>query len=807
MPPANTFTHDGQSHADIGLQTVLSALAAGGIGVWEIRDTVPVSIVADAQYRLLHHIPHDNVCSLEELILSVHGTSRPAVLFAIQSVLSERVNAAYDIVYRIGGPENKWVRSTGKAFFDEQRTLISFTGISKEVAANDAAGDNSTVAQEHANALQEARDNFRTIVEQAPVAMSLLLGPEFVVAITNRRHLKYWGRTEYEALGRPIFDVLPEVKGQGFDVLLKNVYNTGEGYSAFGVPVVLRRNGRLETTYASFVYEAYRNADGVIAGVMVVVTEVTEQVMARKKLEESEARYRSVINAAPIAIGIFVGREMMIAQPNKAFNDIMGKGDTIEGKQLREAMPEWLSEEQSMLQTLDDVYTSGKKFAAAAKQIKIMYDGVLTSHYYDFSCTPLFDDKGVVYAILQIMTDVTWQTMAMESVEQAEASLRGAVELAELGTWHLDVGSGIFEYSLRLREWCGFTDHEIITIEKADSVIVGNDVKLVEDAMNEAISSGGEKPYNVEFTVVSKTGGRKRIIHAQGITFFNDEGIAVKVSGTAQDVTEQRQIQMALEQEVLLRTDELQQTNERLIHSNEELAQYAYVASHDLQEPLRKIRIFSGMLGNKGGMNESDTALVQKIVQSSDRMTMLINDLLEFSRLLRSDELMQPVDLSVIMAAVVTDFELMIREKNATVSIGPLPVVSAVSLQVNQLFYNLFSNAMKFTAPGKDPLISISAEEIQMQEVLQYILKPFLFSSYYRITITDNGIGFDTRYSEQIFEVFKRLHTKDVYPGSGVGLALCRRIVANHNGYLYVTSEPGKGSSFQIIFPAVQKET
>ena len=136
-----------------------------------------------------------------------------------------------------------------------------------------------------------------------------------------------------------------------------------------------------------------------------------------------------------------------------------------------------------------------------------------------------------------------------------------------------------------------------------------------------------------------------------------------------------------------------------------------------------------------------------------------------------------------------------------------MPVVSAVSLQVNQLFYNLFSNAMKFTAPGKDPLISISAEEIQMQEVLQYILKPFLFSSYYRITITDNGIGFDTRYSEQIFEVFKRLHTKDVYPGSGVGLALCRRIVANHNGYLYVTSEPGKGSSFQIIFPAVQKET
>jgi light-regulated signal transduction histidine kinase (bacteriophytochrome) len=275
-----------------------------------------------------------------------------------------------------------------------------------------------------------------------------------------------------------------------------------------------------------------------------------------------------------------------------------------------------------------------------------------------------------------------------------------------------------------------------------------------------------------------------------------------------------------LEKEVRLRTeelalmnaelgetnDELAETNERLINSNEELAQYAYVASHDLQEPLRKILIFSEVLCNHTGLSEEDSRLVRKISQSSQRMSLLIRDLLEFSRLLNSEKLMRPVKLSQVIAAVVNDFEITIAEKNAVIEIGELPVIEAVNLQMNQLFYNLMSNSLKFTNPDKAPRIKISSRILTADEVADNLQKPNQQFVSHEITFTDNGIGFESKYSEQIFEVFKRLHGREIYPGSGIGLALCRRIVSNHNGHLFVNSEPDSGTSFHIILPEKQHE-
>jgi light-regulated signal transduction histidine kinase (bacteriophytochrome) len=272
-------------------------------------------------------------------------------------------------------------------------------------------------------------------------------------------------------------------------------------------------------------------------------------------------------------------------------------------------------------------------------------------------------------------------------------------------------------------------------------------------------------------------------------------------------------LQLSLEQEVELRTEELlslneelgtaneelNDTNKQLLHSNEELAQYAYVASHDLQEPLRKIRLFSGMLENQESLPAENRPMVSKIAQSAERMSLLIRDLLDFSRLLKSEAHMKPVDLSAILHNVISDFELTIEEKKASVRIGRLPVIEAVGLQMNQLFYNLLSNALKFVRPDIAPEIVIDAQVMDHEEVGQYISSPLLYSNYYRITFSDNGIGFDPKYAEQIFEVFKRLHGRHAYPGSGIGLALCKRIITNHNGHVYVQSEVNRGTAFHII--------
>ena len=249
------------------------------------------------------------------------------------------------------------------------------------------------------------------------------------------------------------------------------------------------------------------------------------------------------------------------------------------------------------------------------------------------------------------------------------------------------------------------------------------------------------------------------------------------------------------------KNEQLIQANNDLSRSNQDLSEYAYVASHDLQEPLRKIRIFSDMLLGSTQIVAKDRFLASKINSAAERMNVMIRDLLNYSKVLKSDIVFETVDLSEIAKAVLSDFEVSIQETRAEITIGKLPLIDAVKLQMNQLFYNLLGNALKFTAPGQAPVIEISVNDLSNKDVRRYIRKPDPAVQYLLIRFADHGIGFDIKDAEQIFEVFKRLYTRETYQGSGIGLALCRRIVLNHGGGLFAESEPGKGSTFNIILP------
>lgn len=258
-----------------------------------------------------------------------------------------------------------------------------------------------------------------------------------------------------------------------------------------------------------------------------------------------------------------------------------------------------------------------------------------------------------------------------------------------------------------------------------------------------------------------------------------------------------------LERLVELRTDELKKANIDLNIVNQNLEQFAYVASHDLQEPLRKINMFSAILQDKyaNELNETGVRNLGIIRNAATRMSTLIQDLLAFSRVSRQDHLFEKVDLLQVFQQAIGDLDVLIQQKNATIDYDSLCCVKGISLHMTQLFQNLFSNALKFSKADVSPVIRVTtrlmdAEEVGANPQLQN------GTTYCEIKIQDNGIGFSSTYVRKIFVIFQRLHGRGEYEGSGIGLALCQKIVTAHNGIIYAESEENQGATFTVILPA-----
>lgn len=256
-----------------------------------------------------------------------------------------------------------------------------------------------------------------------------------------------------------------------------------------------------------------------------------------------------------------------------------------------------------------------------------------------------------------------------------------------------------------------------------------------------------------------------------------------------------------LEQKVEKRTEELKQANKNLEVSNAELQQYAFIASHDLQEPLRKIITFTRIIEERF-LEKTPAAMeyMSKIITSSERMRTLINDLLNYSSI-SVDPKFIFTDLTKIVNQALVDLEVSISEKNARIEVDDLPVIEVVPEQITQVFQNIISNALKFSKKDVTPFIKISGELVQKKSAKS---KPSANGEYCRITITDNGIGFDEMYLDKIFSMFQRLHGKSEYKGTGIGLSITKKIIENHNGLITAKSKEEEGSTFIIILPVNQ---
>ena len=266
----------------------------------------------------------------------------------------------------------------------------------------------------------------------------------------------------------------------------------------------------------------------------------------------------------------------------------------------------------------------------------------------------------------------------------------------------------------------------------------------------------------------------------------------------SKEIEIRKEAQENLELKVAERTAELITKNEELEFRNHELQQFSWVVSHDLKEPLRKIALFTKIIKERY-LTDDEKAVdyADRTVRASERMSCLIKDLLDYSRL-SSEVIAEPTDMNAILQEVISDFDYLIEEKQAVITVSDLPSIKSVSSQIRQVFQNLVSNSLKFSRPEVTPEISITSEIIEEKS---FDSKAVPDGKFCRITVKDNGIGFDESYLNKIFIIFQSLNDRKSYEGTGIGLAIAKKIIEKHNGLITAKSKEGQGSSFIMVLP------
>jgi len=290
---------------------------------------------------------------------------------------------------------------------------------------------------------------------------------------------------------------------------------------------------------------------------------------------------------------------------------------------------------------------------------------------------------------------------------------------------------------------------------------------------------------------------------ANDISRKSEEAYRALAADLEQQVLQRTKALATANLELVALNSELSQANERLVRSNTNLQQFAYIASHDLQEPLRKIQSFGSLLSEQYAdvLDGHGLDMLKRMTSAGKRMSTLIRDLLSYSRISTQREANVSVSLTTVIDDVLTNLELSVIEEGAQVIVEPMPIVLGDALQLNQLFQNLISNALKFHKLGVPPVIQIKAAWVAAEHLPPGTQPPGKAIAYHRIDVIDNGIGFEEKYVDRIFQVFQRLHGNSQYVGTGVGLAICEKVAINHGGAIVASSQPGNGATFSVYLP------
>ncbi|WP_461451350.1 PAS domain S-box protein [Mucilaginibacter sp.] len=668
-----------------------------------------------------------------------------------------------------------------------------------------------TKIESRTRALAESENRLKSMVMTSPIGMTILRGYDLVVEIANHQMLEIWNRREDEIVGKKLMDVFPDLVDQPFPEYLKSVLDTGKKVAMPESAVIITKPGNADKLlYVDFSYDPLFDTEGRCVAIMATVIDVSDKVVSRRAIErsekeqqalneelsatneelasaneelitaneelaetqqslkdilvrlsDSEVKFRASVEQAPVAIGVFSTRDMIIESANEMILQLWGKTSVIIGLPLAIALPEL--DGQPFLQLLDNVFTSGRTYYGNEAKVSLVRNGILGDYYFDFIYKAIKDSYGDVTSIMVIAVEVTEQMKARNELQKAEQMLRLSLEAANIGTWSIDPETNSLRTTPRLRELFGYDPDKEMTFDEAIAEVTDEYRDKILTEIDNAIKTGGD--YDFTYTMRRFNDGKIIWLRSLGKVTNDEAGNMESFSGVVMDITEQKE-------------DELRKND------------FIGMVSHELKTPLTSLSAIVQMLAGKArSSNDNFTAVaLDKAYTQARRMSSMINGFLNISRL-ESGKIninKQKFKLDELLREMIDETLLTAASHLITLQTVKALTVYADQDKIGSVISNLLSNAVKYSERGTTINVNCSVENNQAI-----------------VSVKDTGLGIKPQDIDKIFDRYYRIENNNTrhISGFGIGLYLSAEIVQRHNGKIWVESEIDKGSTFYFSLP------
>jgi len=671
-----------------------------------------------------------------------------------------------------------------------------------------------------------------TLFEYRPGIGVVLLpnDPVYTLVAVSRDFISTSGMKKEDVIGKSHFEVFPEnpddpqSSGEhslrsSFEYILRHKKPHSLPLLRYDIP---NGDGTFSEKYWKSSNAPVLNEEGEVVYIIHTAEDVTSQVKADKtieehkvlatafqRVEESELKYRRLFDSIDqgfcVLEMIFDGDHHPIdyrfLETNPAFEEQTGLKGAI-GKTAREMVPNL---ESHWFELYGKVATTGEP-------LRFMERSDAMGRWFDVFAYRIENEGSSKVGLL--FRDITDRKKTEEELRESEERFRLMANTVPQSMWITDAEGRVEFLNKHWCDYCGEPFSETTATEISIKHLHPDDAPKVMETFSKAMQTG--EPWEVEQRNRSKNGEYRWFLN-RGTPFKDPQtGKVTKWYGVGIDIHDRKLAEEALKRsEELLeikvqeRTQELEKANQELKRSNQNLEEFAYAASHDMKEPIRKIHFFADRLKERllHKLEEEDRRYFERLEAGTQRMTTLIDDLLLYSHVNRGIASVETVDMNQMLSFVLDDLELHIEQKGAKIEAGPLPIIKGRPRQLQQLFENLVGNALKYNKPNVTPHITISSNLVKGSDVTVENAAIDKAKMYHLISVEDNGIGFHQEDAERIFNVFTRLHGNAEYRGSGVGLSIVQKIVANHSGHVWAKATPGEGAVFYVLLPASQDDS